>query len=350
MGRMKINWKECGDWLLEAYKLYKGKTYAKICVGAIAVAAALIPFYPLIAGIIVIIALLAFVIVSYLELNFSNPRAQIIALRHQSFEGNARRLSAQDLPKTLKNSKIHHEDIDQSQYYKNGILQGPEVALQVQSAVATKMKTLLGANSQARFAYYGKAHIPLVLTLGYQMQGSSVLLFELDRVDGHWQGVENGKKNALDVIVERSGALQPEGDAVIRVSISYPVNEPEILPVVPAPHADIHIKIGQPRIDTIETREQVDAIADAFRAALDELKHSDTPPARIHVFCAAPMSIVFAMGRRISATIHPPVLAYNYTAGTSPRYAWGVQLTGIPEPLIIHPKKPEQESSNVQSA
>lgn len=259
-------------------------------------------------------------------------------------------MSAQDLSKALKNSKIHHKDIDQSQFYKNGILQGPDVALQVQSAAATEMKTLLSASPQARFVYYGKAHIPLVLTLGYQMQGSSVLLFELDRLDGHWHGVENEKKAALDVIIERSGAAQPEGDAVIRISISYPVSEAEILPIVPAPHADIHIKIGQPRIDAIKNREQVDAIADAFRVALDELKISDIPPTRIHVFCAAPMSVVFAVGRRISPTIHPPVCVYNYTAATSPRYAWGVQLNGLPEPRIIYPKKLEQEISIVRSA
>lgn len=347
----QINWKACGEWALEAYKLYKGKAYAKICAAALVLALALIPFDPLLSTIIGIIALVVFAFVAYLDSRpSSTPRSQIIALRHQSFEGNARRLSAQDLPKTLKNSDINHKDIDQSQFYKNGILQRPEVSLQLQSVVATEMKTLLGSNPQARLAYYGKAHIPLVFALGYQMQGSSVLLFELDRVDGHWHGVENGEKNPLDVIVERSGAAQPEGDAVIRVSISYLVNEAEILPVIPAPHADIHIKIGQPKIDAIETREQVDAIAEAFRAALDELKNSDTSPARIHMFCAAPMSVVFAMGRRISATIHPSVLAYNYTAGTSPRYAWGVQLTGVPEPHIIYPMKPDQESNNVRSA
>lgn len=351
-----IDWKYWGDWALEAWKIYKGKAPAKVCLaGFILATLFLANDHPYLSAITALASLLSTTLWAFWDAQPAKEAenlsySQIIALRHQSFEGNTRRLSAQDLSKALKNSKIHHKDIDQSQFYKNGILQGPEVALQVQSTSAMEMKTLLCASPQARFAYYGKAHIPLVLTLGYQMQGSSVLLFELDRLDGHWHGVENEKKGVMDVIVERSGIVQPEGDAVIRVSISYAVNEAEILPVVPAPHADIYIKIGQSKIDAIENREQVDAIADAFRTALDELKNSALPPARIHVFCAAPMSVVFAMGRRISPTIHPPVLVYNYTATTSPRYAWGVQLNSLPEPCIIYPIKLEQETSVVRSA
>ena len=40
------------------------------------------------------------------------------------------------------------------------------------------------------------------------------------------------------------------------------------------------------------------------------------------------MSLAFCLGRQISPTIHPPVFVYNFTAKTTPKYAWALHVNG----------------------
>ena len=74
-----------------------------------------------------------------------------------------------------------------------------------------------------------------------------------------------------------------------------------------------------------------------FREVLDALKTEEPGPTGIHVFYSGPMSVAFCLGRQISPTIHPPVLVYNYTAKTTPKYAWALRVNGqgLAEPLTV---------------
>jgi hypothetical protein len=38
------------------------------------------------------------------------------------------------------------------------------------------------------------------------------------------------------------------------------------------------------------------------------------------------MCIGFSLGRMITKTIHSEVVAYNYSAQGTPRYAWGIRI------------------------
>ena len=90
-------------------------------------------------------------------------------------------------------------------------------------------------------------------------------------------------------------------------------------------------------IDKITHYGQLEAICIAFRQVLDEI-HAELPRnVTVHVFYAGPVSVGFALGRRISRTIHNPVIAYNYTANTNPAYAWGVEVNrdGRPDELVV---------------
>lgn len=356
--------KFCVEKLFELYKLMKAKPHVRFATLIATIGAGLLnpawwvtalealqfisperadklttpsDIYTVLGAIFVLCAIALFIFGEIRSGHASKPQKPLIALRHQSFEGTVRRLEQKDLPAEYKGVNLIHHDIDQTAFYNGGLVEAPEAAFKTQEGLAAAIRTHMNAHAGAVVAYYGKAHIPFVFAAGYALHSeTTTLLFELDRNTGGWNKVESGNGEDLGISVTAAGQSNASGSAVIRISISYPVSTGEVHEVVPEPHTDVHISLATPRIDAVTTRAQVDELARTFRSALDELRNSATPPACIHVFCAASMSVVFALGRILSPTIHPKVRIYNYSSGTTPRYAWGIEFNGSAPPRIIH--------------
>ena len=266
------------------------------------------------------------------------PKAPVlVALRHQSFDGNSRALETSDLPSSLKGADIVRLDINQSSFFRNGVLAEPRIALLQQDSLAAQLNAHLHAHPQATVAYCGKAHIPLAFAAAHTALSEVRLnYFELERNKAGWRWLhDTAEGENLGLHVERSMKASAGGDAVIRVEISYRIKQDEIAAIVPAPAADIRIAIAKPQIDCITTTAQVEAIAAAFRTALDHLQGSPVAITRIHVFIAAPMSVVVALGRRASPTIHKPIIVHNYSDKAMPRYAWGIEVNAAEGPRVL---------------
>ena len=261
----------------------------------------------------------------------------LVALRHQSFDGNSRALEAADLPSSLKGSDIVRLDVNQSSLFRNGVLAEPRMALLQQDVLPAQLKAHLHAHPEATVAYCGKAHIPLAFAAAHAaLSEVRIKYFELERSKGGWRWLDDGDDgDDLGLQVEHATLPASGGEAVIRVEISYGIKKEEIAAIVPTPAANIRIGIAKPRIDCITTTAQVEAIAAAFRQALDDLQGSPTPITHIHVFIAAPMSVVVAMGRRASPTIHKPIIVHNYSDKMVPRYAWGIEVNAIGGPRVL---------------
>lgn len=370
-----INWEALGQWLLEAWPILRGRPYKWISMALIGLAGLIIkdfwlPVALLVLGLIsdeqaaswaspsniqiiaavILGAMAAIVSVLGMFLDHSpqnKNQPTVVALRHQSFEGNLNLLSKRDLPRKLKNARIIQVELDQSQFYKDGVMKAPEIALNIQSGAVIQAKGQLGVDNQPYLAYYGKAHIPFVFAMGWALPNSSVVPFELERDNGRWRALKEAGGDDLGLTVEHDGVGT---EAVIRVSVSYLVGEDDVRAVVPEPYKDAHIQATNTEIDLIRSQGQVDEIATKFREVLDQFQRMEKQPERIHVFCAAPMSVVFALGRRVSPTIHPEVVIHNYTSSTTPRYSWAVALNNGDEPKIVKPRPPEQENEDVRSA
>lgn len=361
---------------IEIYRLIKGRPYAWLALGFMGIAALLaggpqwivFPFVYLgwitpnqavdlfSPSVLTLSIALAFGFLSAGILVFgmihdkasTSQKSTVIALKHKSFEGNVQDLTIEHLARSQRNSEIIYENLDQTPFYLNGTMTAPEAALQQQHSLSIKIKTLINAHPGSKLAYYGKAHIPFVFAAGHDVQADiPVLHFELERNNGDLRYIQAEQGPDLGITVEGHGAVGPGEQAVIRVSISYLVEPTPINEIITQPYADRHLRIAQPQIDAIVTQEQIDEIAKKFREILDELWSSPTKPKVIHVFCAAPMSIVFALGRRISPTIHPSIIIYNFSSATTPKYAWGLKLNGAIHQQIVYPL---QGGHDVQSA
>lgn len=272
----------------------------------------------------------------------------LIAVRHRSFDGAPHRLAAADLPREYREAEILHEEIDQTSFYASGVLTDPAAALKVQADLATRLRTHMMAHAGSRVAYYGKAHIPFVFAAGYAAQADApVQFFELKRgADAGWRAIQSGWGEDLPMTEDRKAYANGD-DATIRISVSYEVGDADVVERIKDRHSDVHIRVAQPRIDCITHSAQIDAIAQTFRAELDKLTAVNPPPKRIHLFIAAPMSVVFALGRALSPTIHAPVFIHNFSQASTPRYAWAVQVNGVSEPIVTVAPVSSEEAARV---
>lgn len=112
----------------------------------------------------------------------------------------------------------------------------------------------------------------------------------------------------------------------IAVEVSFNISTADLVSSVGGLREVVQIGPAQARLDCITHEGQVTVLAGQFRAALDRLNGSLTVGARVHVFVAAPMSIGFALGRMISRTLDPPVIAYTYDRNAQPPYRWGLLI------------------------
>jgi hypothetical protein len=252
----------------------------------------------------------------------------IFALRHQSFLPLPPTLTRQDLPRRFAMKRVRSIDCDLFALM-NANPQKVDASLTVQWEWAQKAVGAITGSPDAPVAYYGIVHIPFQFLAGSRFSTyRRIELFELERGTGHWRPLLKSKKpKPLSVRIDREGLSNPFEDVAIRISVSYTVSRNDIAKVLPSHFADIHLRIDNPRIDAIETMDDVLGICAAFRKVIDD---DHIRGNRLHIFYSGPVSLGFSLGQRINPTIHGEVRVYNYDAGASPKYNWDILLTHAP--------------------
>lgn len=248
------------------------------------------------------------------------------AICHQSFGLLTARILESSLPAHHRHYKIQHIEFNQSSFFTGGILD-PISAVQQHNKLINDFLALFQTSPEAVIGYYGIVHIPLQFCTGYAVSTwPKIVLFELDRNTNDWYELAADNSPKLDLSVSTIPPPVNPVAVAIRIAISFNISKNDIDDVVPQPYEDIQIKIGTPHIDVITHYSQVNQVCQAFRQVLDDLHARLDKSLIVHVFYAGPVSLGFSLGRRISRTIHHQIIVYNYTAHTSPRYAWGVKV------------------------
>ncbi|MBB4377263.1 SAVED domain-containing protein [Bradyrhizobium sp. SBR1B] len=288
------------------------------------------------AGAICIILAVVVFLVGHLT-SSRKPAGQFVAIRHQSFQPLTGPLPPEALPRKMRGRKIVTYDCDQSSFLSLGAFD-PIGAVRQQQRMITEIAGILKADSSAALGYYGIVHIPLQFLAGCGVSSfPQVTLFDLHRETSTWRELQAGA--GPDLAVKTVRTIDPPHPiaCVIRVEVSYGVRDEDVAEVVAGPYRDYSISIGKPGIDKVTHYGQVDEISAAFRSVLDEI-HGELPSNLVvHLFYSGPVGLGFTLGRRISRTIHNPVVVYNYTANTKPAYAWSVEVTkeGRPEDMVV---------------
>ena len=266
-----------------------------------------------------VVGLVAFVSQGVLSVCKNSP---FIALKHTSFVPVGRKLERGDLPTKLRGRSIEELDCD---LYTFMNVNPPELemALRFHSEWAHKAQSLQSVLRSAPIGYYGVVHVPFQFLAGYMVSTFvRVHFFELDRTSGKWKAISSKKGPSLSI---GATVIGPEDarDVAIRISVSYSISSSDIAAVLPQEFLDAHLYIGNPRIDAVTAYDQIEAIASRFRALLDDPRIRAKTK---HVFYAGPVSLGFALGQRISSTIHGTVNVYNFNSKSPVRYPWSVTL------------------------
>ncbi|MBC9207085.1 SAVED domain-containing protein [Roseomonas aerophila] len=255
------------------------------------------------------------------------PARAFLALRHVSLDLSLPpKLEEVSIPGWLGRRYLRHADCDQTRCLSLGATKLTR-ALSIQEDAFNEITVQRRNDDRLAVGYYGVAHVPLQILAGHTATTAvRAALFELDRPNSTWRELAQGKGSNLGVRMQPSPSAEPPVSAVIRVAVSYGIPLADVSEVVSGPFDEFLITVAEPKRDIITHYGQVEAIADAFRDALDSALGRVPKGGIIHVFAAVPMCVGFSLGRMITKTLHPEVVAYNYSAQSTPRYAWGIRI------------------------
>jgi hypothetical protein len=195
----------------------------------------------------------------------------------------------------------------------------------------------LARNEGPAIAFCGLAAIPPVILAGHVVtdrQRVRLLDYHPDLGSWAWPGTPDAPPK-LTLSGAPDGSIAEDGDAVIRLSVSYKVlKEQTDFLNLDAP-LQLDISVAQPTRNIVRSEEQTREYGAAFRGALDRVRTWMPRCRRIHLFYAGPMALAFHLGQQISENIHPPVLAWNFAR----EYSWAIDLAAAVrgEPSIVRP-------------
>jgi hypothetical protein len=266
---------------------------------------------------------------------------RLLAVRHASLNPSSVPLLAEvDLPAEGGPWALERLDCDLTRHLSGGQLE-PERAVSDQEHLWATLEAQLRVPNPPRFAYYGVAHIPLQILGGCQLAHVSPLLFELVRKDSTWRELRQDAAPALHLRTQKTLSKSPPSALVVRIAVSYPVDVQDVREIISEPFDDVLVTVAKTAPDIITHYAHAEAIAAAVRSAIDSGRARLAPGGKIHLFFAGPMAVGFSIGRRITRTIHPEVIAYNYSMQASPRYHWGVSVNSPPgSPKVLRPVPP----------
>lgn len=201
-----------------------------------------------------------------------NSPGLFIAIHHLSLYPRSQK-QALDQSSSIErvDQPVHILEIDQTKWFHNGVLRNPRQAFRVQESVEKTIGKYLGENPHSRLGYFGLAHIPFIFHLGCVVNREEVDVFATDRQTGEWIALDEEATHwpPLHVCGLSEAPDDSVTDAVIRMSISYPILQSQVDELVldiSAPFIDIGVEIPGP--DLVTSKDQLNQYASAFYKTL----------------------------------------------------------------------------------
>lgn len=162
-------------------------------------------------------------------------------------------------------------------------------------------------------AFFGLAEVPHLIALGaYVGDERRVRLHDLYGEDWVWPETEQ------TVTLREPKGLPSErvsvsSEVVVRVEVTYPVTDDDVNAVVsPDRYDDVTIGVAAPARGVVQSARDVEAIRGQVREALGALRTHYPRLQRIHLVCAAPASVCFAVGQELQIRNGVPVVTYRH--------------------------------------
>ena len=172
------------------------------------------------------------------------------------------------------------------------------------------------------FAVFSMSPVPLSIHLGFLLSDRvETRLFQYDRDRRSWTWAAGRGRPAM---TQTRGLLTSEDkrpfDAIIRVSLSGRIKASDTR-VARGRAFEIDIQADDPDVRWLRNHDQLVALGREFCAVLKNLRDLGPQCRRIHLFVAAPAPAAVTLGQAINPRMNPPVLLYQFSRQSKPRYA-----------------------------
>ncbi len=191
-----------------------------------------------------------------------------------------------------------------------------------------------------RIVYFGSAPVPLTVWLGFRVetwqQVEVVPHHHTRRIWGWFTEPGQPPARLAEVKLPDYRDRTP-GEAVIRVSTSHLVDRHVTLRAVPEPLVEMDIALEHPSEDAFTNIDQMHAVAQSFRRALDLLGDNFPGVHLVHLFASVQPGMALLLGAQISRTMHPPVQSYQYErhAEEGPSHARALLINAPSRPPVL---------------
>jgi hypothetical protein len=229
------------------------------------------------------------------------------------------------VPKRLK-GRIDILPVDHRQSTSTSQISSPEDALSQIAGLRQQLRQKRDAAGpcNVKLVYGGMAPVPLTFLTGMMVGNESGLtLMDWDRFAGRWRepdGVDDGDRFTVSGF---EGLEEVTAEVALAVAVSFPSDEDGIRATVGAMPL---ISLALRTLSTAAhwSSDKQSAMAKDFVDLLGDLMAKGVK--RIHLFIAAPNSVVFTLGRHLDDRLHPEVLVYQYERSASPPFPWAVKM------------------------
>lgn len=252
-------------------------------------------------------------------------KRRVLVLEHRGLHQSADVPLSKSVPKGM-DGQVEELPIDHRQSTATSFISNPADALQeiVGLRGQIRQKRTAAGSGNLSILYGGMAPTPLTFLTGIMIgDEGAVAVLDWDRFEAKWRTIEGEDDGDRFNCIYVDEVGQGSKDVAIAISVSYPSditsiretigNIPLIKLAVSAPSTSAHWS----------AKKQADLVK-AFMDVLATLMGKDIE--RVHLFIAAPNSVVFNFGKHYDERMHPCVRVYQYEKSASPPFPWSVEM------------------------
>lgn len=183
--------------------------------------------------------------------------------------------------------------------------------------------------------YGGIAPVPMTFLAGVSLgDEGAVSVMDWDRTAGLWRlldGVDDGERFLPAKLNE---VAQGTNEVMLAVSVSYSVDMEGVLAAADG-NPVVALRLPNPRIGNHWSAVKQHELINEFRGMLGEFGNRGIK--RIHLFLAAPNSVVFQFGKNYDGRNMPELVVYQYERSSGWRFPWGIRMPchGKPDPELV---------------
>lgn len=281
------------------------------------------------------IGLIALALWFYFKTKEKEKRETMLRIQHSSIESVDYSKADTDL------SEFKIEDFPILQMEELEVLNETNLkhALREQEKVAKKILQRIDGRSDIELSYWGLAHIPLLLLLGYQISDkSNSSFYEWNQNKLKWEKVKEKRVRFPELKLSIDDAKQIVEDTtevVVKVGITYPITDTDLDGLGLDSLNSYYLHLDPPHRNAIISTEQITQYKVQFRQLLDDINQRFPKLKKIHLFYSGQPSLAYRLGSSITSRMDKEIIVYNYLGQSYPKYNWAINLKKVNKPINI---------------